>query len=74
MLARKKEEMLALQHGIDYLNQQEKKEVPLVWIFIDEAHEFLPKEGKTSASDALRLRHPPGNNHLRLLCVVLEPQ
>ena len=53
MLARKKEEMLALQHGIDYLNQQEKKETPLVWIFVDEGHEFLPKEGKTSATDAL---------------------
>jgi hypothetical protein len=53
MLARKKEEMLALQHGIDYLNALEKKEVPLVWLFIDEGHEFLPKEGKTAASDAL---------------------
>jgi len=55
MLARKKEEMLALEHGIDYLNQQEKKEVPLIWIFIDEAHEFLPKENmqKTAATDAL---------------------
>jgi hypothetical protein len=53
MLARKKEEMLALQHGIDYLNVGNKKEVPLVWIFIDEGHEFLPKEGKTAASDAL---------------------
>jgi len=53
MLARKKEEMLALEHGIDYLNEQEKKEVPLVWIFIDEAHEFLPKEGKTAATDSL---------------------
>ena len=53
MLARKKEEMLALEQGMDYLNQKEKKEMPLVWVFIDEAHEFLPKEGKTSASDAL---------------------
>lgn len=55
MLARKKEEMIALQHGIDYMNIKEKKEVPLVWLFIDEAHEFLPKEAseKTAASDAL---------------------
>jgi hypothetical protein len=53
MLTRKKEEMKALEHGIDYLNTQEKKEVPLVWLFIDEAHEFLPKEGKTAASDSL---------------------
>lgn len=53
MLARKKEEMTALQHGIDYLSAIEKKEVPLVWIFIDEGHEFLPKDGKTAATDAL---------------------
>jgi ABC-type dipeptide/oligopeptide/nickel transport system ATPase component len=53
MLARKKEEMQALQHGIDYLNQKEKKDTPLVWIFIDEAHEFLPMKEKTSATDSL---------------------
>ncbi len=55
MLARKKEEMISLQHGIDYMNIKTKKEVPLVWLFIDEAHEFLPKnaEEKTAASDAL---------------------
>lgn len=53
MLARKKEEMIALQHGVNYLEATEKKETPLVWIFIDEGHEFLPKEGKTAASDAL---------------------
>jgi len=53
MLARKQEEMLALQHGADYLNINEKRESPLVWIFIDEAHEFLPMHEKTAATDAL---------------------
>jgi hypothetical protein len=55
MLARKKEEMLALERGVDYLNQKAKKDFPLVWIFIDEAHEFLRKENeeKTAATDAL---------------------
>jgi len=55
MLARKKEEMTSLQHGIDYLNVKQKKEVPLIWLFIDEAHEFLRKEAseKTAATDAL---------------------
>ena len=38
---------------MDILTTQEKKEYPLVWIFIDEGHEFLPKEGKTLATDAL---------------------
>ena len=32
---------------------EQEKEDPLVWMFIDEAHEFLPKEGKTAATDAL---------------------
>ena len=27
--------------------------MPLVWMFLDEAHEFLPKEGKTPATNAL---------------------
>jgi len=53
MLARKKEEMLAVQKGVDYLNVSSKREFPLVWIFIDEAHEFLPMNEKTAASDAL---------------------
>ena len=53
MDARKKEEINAISKGLDYLSQIEKKEDPLVWIFIDEAHEFLPKEGKTIATDAL---------------------
>ena len=31
----------------------EKENMPLVWILIDEAHNFLMKEGKTPATDAL---------------------
>jgi uncharacterized protein len=53
MDARKKEELEALQHGKDYLAYQSENKEPLVWIFIDEAHEFLPREGKTPATDAL---------------------
>lgn len=52
-LARKKEEIQALQHGIDYLSFKQEREMPLVWIFVDEVHEFLPAEGKTPATDAL---------------------
>ncbi|PJA07340.1 MAG: hypothetical protein COX70_07085, partial [Flavobacteriales bacterium CG_4_10_14_0_2_um_filter_32_8] len=36
MLARKKEEMQAVQHGVDYLSFKQEREMPLVWIFIDE--------------------------------------
>lgn len=53
MDARKKEELQAIQRGQNYLTYGTKKEDPLVWVFIDEAHEFLPKVGKTPASDAL---------------------
>ena len=53
MDSRKKEELEAIQHGQNYLSYKGDKQDPLVWIFVDEAHEFLPKEGKTPASDAL---------------------
>ena len=53
MQARKTEEVNSISQGINYGSFIEKKQVPLVWMFIDEAHEFLPKEGKTIATDAL---------------------
>jgi len=53
MEARRHEEIESVRHGLDYLYYKEKREMPLVWIFIDEAHEFLPKEGRTAATDAL---------------------
>ncbi|MFH1522080.1 MAG: DUF87 domain-containing protein [archaeon] len=53
MSSRKDEEIQAVQHGADYTRYKIKREVPLVWIFIDEAHEFLPRDGRTPATDAL---------------------
>jgi len=53
MSARKSEEINSVSHGLDLISGTEKKEYPLVWIFIDEAHEFLPLGGKTVATDAL---------------------
>jgi len=53
MDARKKEEVKALAKGWDFMSAEDKKETPLVWIFIDEAHEFLPLNEKTVATDAL---------------------
>ncbi len=53
MTLRKDEEIQSISHGIDYARYQVKREMPLVWVFIDEAHEFLPREGKTPATDAL---------------------
>jgi DNA helicase HerA-like ATPase len=46
MYARRREE-IAIIEG------EEKGKIPMVWFIIDEAHEFLPNEGKTAASDAL---------------------
>jgi hypothetical protein len=53
MEARKFEEIEAVRHGMEYLHYKEKREMPLVWLFIDELHEFLPEKGKTSATDSL---------------------
>ncbi len=53
MDSRKKEELESLQHGQDYLSYKSTRSDPLVWLFIDEAHEFLPKNEKTPATDAL---------------------
>jgi|TARA_B100001971_G_C18245870_1_gene574190 DNA helicase HerA-like ATPase len=53
MDARKKEEIMSLSKGFDFMSSEEKKETPLVWFFIDEAHEFLPLHEKTVATDAL---------------------
>jgi len=52
-LARKVEEIESVKHGMEYLKYKEKREMPLVWLFIDELHEFLPEKGKTAATDAL---------------------
>lgn len=53
MEARRTEEVQSVSRGINLSFTEEKKENPLVWMFIDEAHEFLPLEGKTAATDAL---------------------
>lgn len=53
MEARKKEELESLQHGTDYLRYGVQREMPLIWLFVDEAHEFLPRDATTPATDAL---------------------
>ncbi len=46
ILARREEE-------ISLMSGENVKKIPLTWLIMDEAHEFLPAEGKTAASDAL---------------------
>lgn len=38
---------------IDEMQNIAQNEMPITWMMIDEAHEFLPAEGKTPASDPL---------------------
>ncbi|MFB6144764.1 MAG: ATP-binding protein [Candidatus Nanohaloarchaea archaeon] len=38
---------------VDEMEGLEKNEMPIVWMMIDEAHQFLPADGKTPASDPL---------------------
>lgn len=55
MVARKEEEFSTIDTAMHYFSREteETLEEPLVWLVIDEAHEMLPREGKTTASDAL---------------------
>ena len=55
MLARKNEEFKSVDAAMHYFSKDNEKklEEPLVWVAIDEAHELLPHDGKTAASDAL---------------------
>jgi hypothetical protein len=57
MKARKNEEYSAVHQAIHYIleehDEPKGEEMPICWIMIDEAHEFLPSVGKTTSSDAL---------------------
>ncbi len=56
MISRKKEENEALDKDLHFFSREddeEKEREPLVWLVIDEAHEFLPNKGTTVASGPL---------------------
>ncbi len=53
MNSRKKEEIESVTRGWTSVSSGSSRENPLVWIFIDEAHEFLPLNEKTAATDSL---------------------
>lgn len=57
MTARRYEELAEIQLGYSYFRERyekkAEKQVPLVWLFIDEAHEFLPYEGWNFATGPL---------------------
>lgn len=55
MIARKEEEVQSIKETTHFLAEKAEKvqKEPLVWLVIDEAHEFLPNEGQTPASHPL---------------------
>jgi len=55
MISRKNEEyeMIRQMTTFGVERKEQKMEKPLVWLVVDEAHEFLPAEGETTASHAL---------------------
>ena len=54
MVARKEEEKEEISEEIHFSEKdEEKKKDPIVWLIIDEAHEFLPNRGKTPATAPL---------------------
>jgi len=54
MVARKSEEYRAIYRETHLTgDDKEKKKEPLIWLVIDEAHEFLPNKGKTVATQPL---------------------
>jgi DNA helicase HerA-like ATPase len=46
LISRKKEEM-------ELITGEEKGKIPMVWIIMDEAHQFLPNDGKTASTEPL---------------------
>ncbi|MBI5798216.1 ATP-binding protein [Candidatus Woesearchaeota archaeon] len=78
MVSRQLEEIEAIKVGYSYFKIQEesesKEKKPLVWFLLDEAHEYLPAEGKTAATDALvailREGRQPG---ISLLLITQQP-
>jgi hypothetical protein len=55
MIARKQEEFEEIHHREEaaFETQKQKKDNPLVWLIIDEAHEFLPRDSIVASSRAL---------------------
>ena len=53
LLARRNEEYADVRAGTSIFEVPRQSETPMVWLLLDEAHEFLPLEGSTLASEPL---------------------
>lgn len=50
---RKKEELSSMESLGKFFVEEKELERPMVWLFLDEGHEYLPKTGETPATSAL---------------------
>jgi hypothetical protein len=54
MLTRKREELFDIVNKTEIIKKKDvKDDMPMPWLIVDEAHEFLPESGSTPASGAL---------------------
>ncbi len=52
-IERRAEELADMESTVSMRRESGKKQIPLVWLFIDEVHEFLPVGSRTAATAAL---------------------
>ncbi len=52
-MERRSEELQEINSTVMLKEESSKKQIPIVWLFIDEVHEFLPANSKTAATAAL---------------------
>ncbi len=56
MVARKNEEYQQIKESLHYFSEESdlgEEKMPLVWLVLDEAHELIPNDRKTTATDPL---------------------
>jgi len=53
MKARKSEEIQQVEEGVHFFSKKIASKMPLIWLILDEAHEFLPNDYKTGSTDSL---------------------
>lgn len=73
MKARKKEEAEAITHGVDYLAYTQKRKMPLVWLFIDEVHEFIGKQETPATSALIQLLREGRQPGISLVMATQQP-
>lgn len=74
ILARKLEEIEEIEYQSEFFKEEKEKEEPMVWLIIDEIHEFMNKDEKTAATDTLarviREGRQPG---ISLIAITQQP-